>query len=146
MDMFCACDLRFCTQDAKFCVKVISLLPRALSQHASRQSACLDSSCSLKHAETWTSTGRMGQADMKVLNTSCVQEVDLSIVADMGTLQRLPRIVGDGAPLDDPCGKQPAKHGDHQQPACMTSLAHQICLPRKVPRAWVVAVRWSSCT
>ena len=28
--------------------------------------------------------------------TFCVKEVDLAIVADMGTLQRLPRIVGEG--------------------------------------------------
>ena len=27
----------------------------------------------------------------------CVKEVDLAITADMGTLQRLPGIVGDGA-------------------------------------------------
>ena len=31
--------------------------------------------------------------------STLLQEVDLSIVADMGTLQRLPRIVGDGQPF-----------------------------------------------
>ncbi len=30
--------------------------------------------------------------------TFCVKEVDLAIVADMGTLQRLPGIVGEGQP------------------------------------------------
>lgn len=28
----------------------------------------------------------------------CVKEIDLAITADMGTLQRLPRLIGEGAP------------------------------------------------
>jgi enoyl-CoA hydratase/carnithine racemase len=39
--------------------------------------------------------------DIRICDTAatfCVKEIDLAITADMGTLQRLPRLIGEGAP------------------------------------------------
>ena len=102
MDLFCACDLRFCTQDARFCVKV----------GVARR-------CSLAGSLPC----RQGLTGLVWL-----QEVDLSIVADMGTLQRLPRIVGDGEP-------RPRAHKGHGG-MCQAQAGEELeMLPCSAPQA-----------
>ena len=76
VDIITACDIRYCTSSARFCVKVQNI-------------SCICWQPTLDSAITCSARS----SHNVVLY---VQEVDVAIVADVGTLQRLPPIVGQG--------------------------------------------------
>lgn len=66
VDLCCACDIRYATTNVKFCIKV-----------ETTQSL-------LQHLLTW----------LIYRTFPCTQEVDIGLAADIGTLSRLPKIIG----------------------------------------------------
>ncbi len=77
--MICACDIRFCSADAWFSIKV-----RSQASWRSHVNTHTQHSVTRAHSATLVC----------ILIVSMSQEVDIGLAADVGTLQRLPKIVG----------------------------------------------------
>ena len=84
VDLITACDIRICSEDATFCVKVRCLVPPSFGGLSVG-----GAEAHLAPTRTWPLSSYAAPASS--------QEIDLGIVADLGSLQRLPHLIGHGA-------------------------------------------------
>jgi enoyl-CoA hydratase/carnithine racemase len=103
VDLLTCCDLRYCTTDAIFCVKAVNptwgggARMRAVRRLPALTSLNLTCCLLQRDAEQrYTSLRSRLSTSRLRRDVYSSSQVDVGITADVGTLQRLPGIVGDG--------------------------------------------------
>ena len=110
LDLIAACDIRLCTEDARFCLKVLLISAQAWDQHGVTiftsiysDSAYIIPESTNSHVSDQSPLERSCKYRLIYITLDChlcagLQEIDLAITADLGSLQRLPPLIGYGTP------------------------------------------------